>query len=99
MEPSLVVVKFVINTVYRHYILNYIEEDDIVLLPFDDSMTALGNPSVYANICHISDSFRPFRLSLEIPDVLFANHVALKGSFLEPLDSLLLVAIGQFKES
>ena len=95
MEPSLVVVKFVINTVYRHYILNYIEEDDIVLLPFDDSMTALGNPSVYANICHFSDSFRPLLwFFLEIPDVLLTHHIALVGGFLEPLDSLLLVAIG-----
>lgn len=33
-------------------ILYYIEKNDIVLLPLDDSMTTFGNLTVYANICH-----------------------------------------------
>ena len=53
MKPGTIGLVYVILDACRWYnIFNYIEEDYIVFLPLDDSMTTFGNPSVYAYICH-----------------------------------------------
>jgi hypothetical protein len=53
MKPSTIRFIYILtNAIDGGKILHDIEKDDIILLPFDDRMTALSNPTIYTNFCH-----------------------------------------------
>ena len=54
MKPSLVRTVYIIfNTASGIDILYQIKDDDIILLPLDDSRPTFSNPASYTNICYI----------------------------------------------